>query len=475
MEYFHFAKYDAIILGNHDFDQGEDGLYTILDKAKNMKLDINIVVSNLLPLSPTAKFNQFYDESSSVKFLPYYIKESKAGRVGVLGYITPDALFVSTDYRADLQFTGFKSGTQDYNELISLARQQSGMLKTELNCDIVVAVIHGGHKDGEDVGFLSLPNIDIVSGGHSHELYFYAAEDGSLTSQCGYSGMQLAALMVGQDSDRQLHFRGGDERYSQSVSGNCPQCIDINNHFELDRDFEEKVESWKNEIKGLTGFNQDEIVFKGNLQSLISHSNSRINNAQSFAAMLRDQLNSWEAANNPQPDPVTVIFWTEEFFEMDQLTHDLSDVTLTFDDAYNLIFFSGQKDLYTFYVSKLYIYLTLQFSFVLRVTVSPLLKPTTGGIVYKESSYFGMPVITDLETVEGVPYKEWPDMVRVVANSIVAPYFWKMAKYSGGLLDNLPNDKDGKPVSMADTLAVDYPPELELFLNYLKNSERNKI
>ena len=53
---------------------------------------------------------------------------------------------------------------------------------------------------------------------------------------------------------------------------------------------------------------------------------------------------------------VTITFWNKDFFGNDQLNHDLSDVTFTFDDAYSLIFLPATKDLYTFYLRKEDIY-----------------------------------------------------------------------------------------------------------------------
>ena len=64
----------VITLGNHDFDRYEEALFTMLEKANQMNLDINVIVSNLLPLPKSSKFHRFYEEKSSVKFLPHLIK-----------------------------------------------------------------------------------------------------------------------------------------------------------------------------------------------------------------------------------------------------------------------------------------------------------------------------------------------------------------------------------------------------------------
>ena len=41
-----------------------------------------------------------------VRIVPHIIKETAQGRVGVLGYMGPDAAFICTDNRQDLQFLG---------------------------------------------------------------------------------------------------------------------------------------------------------------------------------------------------------------------------------------------------------------------------------------------------------------------------------------------------------------------------------
>lgn len=468
MQFFDAAQFDAIIFGNHDFDRYETALFAMLDKAQKLHLNINVIVSNLLTLSMESKFQQFYDPTSTVKFLPYLIKETSRGKVGVLGYITPDALFVSNDYRDELQFLGYshKDGIQ-YDKLLELAAEQSEMLKKELKCDVVVAVIHGGHKDKEDIGFLNLPNIDVVLGGHSHESYLHASDDSSLSSQCGFGGMSLTALSFGVDSDRELHFRGVDDEYHQFVDKEYPQCIKVSSKFTSDVAFEQKVKLWKGEIDDLLDVEMDKVVFQGDLSSLLQLSMSHAEMAVSFAHMLVSEFNKWGAITKPGSDPVIATFWNREFFEIDELTQSMSDVAITYDDAYNLIFFPALKDLYTCYMTKEELYYILQGTFIVRRLVSPLLYIDAGGIVYTESNYFGIPFITDLKTIGGLEYADWPPMVKVLANSISAPYLWKIDTWTRGFLQNFPKDKIGNPMLMDEGLEVNSPKELGLFINYL--------
>lgn len=341
------------------------------------------------------------------------------------------------------------------------------MLKNELKCDVVVVIIHGGHKDKEDVGFMNLPNVDVVLGGHTHESYFYS-NDFSLTSQCGYSGMQMTSLSIGQDSRKQIHFRGVDKKYKEHITAKTPQCINVDSSFSSDDLFEKKVNRWKNEINDMLSVEMDKVLFRGNLTSLLTNDMSHEKMSVAFANMLVSEFNIWQEKVKPGSDPVIATFWNREFFEIDEITHNLEDVTITYDDAYNLIFFTALKDHYGIYMKKEELYYILQGTFIVANLISPLLFIDAGGITYKETRYFGVPVITDLKTIGGVAYEDWPPMVRVLANSISAPYLWKINKFSKGLLHNFPKDKNGNLVKIDDCLEPDSPKELGLFLNYLE-------
>ena len=337
-----------------------------------------------------------------------------------------------------------------------------------MKCDMVVAVLHGGHQDDEDVGLLNLQNVDIVLGGHTHESYLYSSSDSSLTSQCGSYGMKVTALSVGMDINKNLHFKGVDEEYNQFVSADSPQCINVTSGIAEDSGFNKKVGNWKGEIKRLRGIDPDQILFHGNLTQLLQPSISREANAWMFAHMLVDEFNKWDQKNNPGSDTVTLTFWTKNFLGYEQLNHDFSDVIITFDDAYSLIYITASRELYTFYVTKEELYCIIQGMFIMNALVSPLMEVSAGGILYNEKNYLGVPIITDLRTVNEVPYEKLPPNVRVLTNSFSAPYFWKMDKFSFGFMDNPAKDKDGNHIDLDDALVPNSPNELDLFLNYLQ-------
>ena len=106
--------------------------------------------------------------------------------------------------------------------------------------------------------------------------------------------------------------------------------------------------------------------------------------------------------------------------------------------------------------------------FVLKKLVSPLLTVSAGGILYDETIYLGgIPWVSNLRTINDVPYESWPPLIRVLTNSVSAPYFWKFKTFSHGFLDNMPRDKFGNVISQDQSHMLNYPNELTLFLNYL--------
>ena len=134
------------------------------------------------------------------------------------------------------------------------------------------------------------------------------------------------------------------------------------------------------------------------------------------------------------------------------------------------MFITATREVCTFYVRKEEIFSLIQGMFLLNTLVSPLLAVSPGGILYSQVWFFGMPLITNMRTVnEEVPYKQWPSLVRVMTNTFSAPFFWKIKQFSYGLLNNPPRNKEGNPINVSDVCLPSSPKELDLFINYLQN------
>ena len=142
--------YQAVTLGNHEFDNGVEKLSEILSHA-----NFKIVSSN-------------YDVSKTVlrgKVLPYYIFKIGKIRVGVIGLgVNPEGLIDSKN------FEGVK-----FLDPISTANRYADFLRNRKKCDIIVCLSHLGfdYEDDRpsDVKVAqSSSNIDVILGGHTHSV-----------------------------------------------------------------------------------------------------------------------------------------------------------------------------------------------------------------------------------------------------------------------------------------------------------------
>lgn len=172
-------RYDAVTLGNHEFDNGIDSLAAIL-KAVGLKVvNANYDVQNT-PLRPFVE--------------PYRILRRGGLKIGILGV------------GVNLNGLVFKKHFEGIRQLDPLASaiQVSDYLKNGLKCDLVICLSHLGvtATDASPTDYdlaKASRSIDIIIGGHSHlviENKTEANADGKpvVITQMGKSGWQLGRI-----------------------------------------------------------------------------------------------------------------------------------------------------------------------------------------------------------------------------------------------------------------------------------------
>ncbi|MEL4308760.1 bifunctional metallophosphatase/5'-nucleotidase [Joostella sp. CR20] len=141
-------KYDVATLGNHDFDNGIDGLVAQLPNAK-----FEIINGN-------------YDFSNTIldgQIKPYKIFNKDGIKIGVFG------LGVELE---GLVTKGLYKETK-YLDPIEIAQDLTTELKEKENCDLVICLSHLGFKYRDNtvsdiVLAQNTENIDLIIGGHTH-------------------------------------------------------------------------------------------------------------------------------------------------------------------------------------------------------------------------------------------------------------------------------------------------------------------
>lgn len=143
-------KYDAATIGNHDFDNGIEGLYAQLPHAKFELISAN------------------YDFTNTVldtHIRPYKVFKKAGVTIGVFGLgIKLQGLVNKTAYKETR-----------YLNPVEIAQDITQRLKHEEGCDIIICLSHLGYdypKYPERISDIKLARatkyIDLIIGGHTH-------------------------------------------------------------------------------------------------------------------------------------------------------------------------------------------------------------------------------------------------------------------------------------------------------------------
>jgi 5'-nucleotidase len=142
IEAMNMLKYDAVTLGNHEFDYGMDVLVNLVKKA-----DFPIVCTNY----------DFSDTEIADIIKPYHIIYKDGVKIGIVGAnIDPKGLVASTHYEG----MKFLPPTETINKTAE-------MLRNDYKVDMVICLSHMGIQSELKLAE-NTRNIDIIIGGHSH-------------------------------------------------------------------------------------------------------------------------------------------------------------------------------------------------------------------------------------------------------------------------------------------------------------------
>ena len=142
-DYLNLMKFDAVAVGNHEFDNGEDGLAAFLDKVQFPVIGSNIHASAKSRLGDRVK--------------PYAIFEVGGQKIAVIGAVTTETPQISSP--------GPEVTIDD--DVAAITKAVDEVTKQGVNK--IIALTHIGYVRERDV-IAKIPGIDVVVGGHSHSL-----------------------------------------------------------------------------------------------------------------------------------------------------------------------------------------------------------------------------------------------------------------------------------------------------------------
>ncbi len=174
--------YDASTVGNHDFDNGLDGIVSKLQFANFPFLCANY---------------DFSDTVMNGKTSAYKIFEKEGVKIGVFGLgIELEGLVDKKNY-----------GATKYLDPMVKAAETALHLKKEKKCDVIICLSHLGFKYAEkkisDVEFAKQSRyIDLIIGGHTHTFLdkplVSTNRDGAAVcvAQVGWAGIKLGRIDI---------------------------------------------------------------------------------------------------------------------------------------------------------------------------------------------------------------------------------------------------------------------------------------
>jgi 5'-nucleotidase len=189
-------KYDAATIGNHDFDNGVNGLLAQLPHAKFDFLSANYDFSNTV-LDAFVK--------------PYKVFKKDGIKIGVFGLgVELNGLVDKNLYKET-----------KYLDPIEIAQDMSRILKEKEKCDLVICLSHLGYhykNFTEKVSDLNLAkatkDIDLIIGGHTHTflpkptIAKNSIGENVLVNQVGCYGINLGKIDFYFDADKNKAAKG---------------------------------------------------------------------------------------------------------------------------------------------------------------------------------------------------------------------------------------------------------------------------
>ncbi len=216
MAAFRHLRYDAIGLGNHDFNFGLEVLDRILTGAP-----CPVVVTNLRRLEPGV-----LKRPVAQAVLQRTVRSGGAERtlrIGVLALLPPQTV------RWDARLL---HGRIEVADIVNTAHEAARALKRD-GCDLVVVLAHSGpgdaeHREGQETAVIPLADcdaIDAIFAGHTHQVFPGPAladlphvdaargtVHGTPVAMAGHAGSHLAQIDLELATDPQGRWRVAEHR-----------------------------------------------------------------------------------------------------------------------------------------------------------------------------------------------------------------------------------------------------------------------
>ena len=185
--------YDAITIGNHDFDYGRDTFQKCL-----LTYQTPWISATLIDLKTQQHFLK-----------PYLVKTIDAVRIGIVGFTSPDAFKRKERKKAH--------GLTISSPVTAAQELQARLLQ---DADVFIALTHQG-LEADRAFARQFPYMHVIIGGHDHRVLFQALVEKNkngrhtkpIIAHAGHRGMYLGRLDITVSGNRQKGYRVTNYEY----------------------------------------------------------------------------------------------------------------------------------------------------------------------------------------------------------------------------------------------------------------------
>ncbi|GLV36711.1 uncharacterized protein CBL_02454 [Carabus blaptoides fortunei] len=229
---------DAYVLGNHEFDQGIDGVTPFI-KALNAPTVVANINDTLEP-----SMQGLYNKSTVI--------ERSGRKIGVIGVILSTTNQISST--GNLRFT---------DEVEAVKKEADHLIKNK-NCSIIIVLSHCGIEVDKKIAEEAGPHVRLVVGGHTHTFLYSGSNPPGpekprgtypvvvtnkqgkkvLVVQASYNTLYLGNLTVWYDNNGHVQAWDGNPIY---LDNRIPQDTNINNELKIWKD---QVDMYGNTVLG---------------------------------------------------------------------------------------------------------------------------------------------------------------------------------------------------------------------------------
>lgn len=442
--------YDAVTLGNHEFDLKPAGLASILRTAKAKGGLPQIVFAGAIFDRKNPVLASLQDAFSETGVKNYIVLERSGLKIGIFGLLGKVAIEVSP-FAKPLTF----------RDPIETAQDMVNLLRNKEKVDIVVCLSHSGLNDNPDKSEDQLlakkvKGIDVIISGHTHtKLDKPIQVDGTIIVQAWCYGKQVGVLDIAYEKGK--------------VTLKNYATVSVNSAIKVDEPIQKMIDSFKQTINsqllGPGNLSYDQVIAETKWDLTNTAEESPLGNM--IADSIRWYVNEVDSDKSDPSSRVMVAVESNGVIRDDLIAGQTGKVTVG--DLFRTIPLGiGVDDTMAYPLISFYLY-GYELKRALEILTS--VRPLKGDDYFLQISGLRFTYnprrmifdrVTDIEMgseEDGYQPLDYSasnkQLYRVAANIYNATFLKLVGRFTYSMLDIIPKDKNGAPIEKLSAALID--------------------